>query len=414
MTTLRVVTHFAAAPRQLNAAERPSRHSHAERGNEYITLNTEHSPLLIILTPPGRGAVASLRLEGAGGLEIVAGLFVARNRRPLAEIPLRQIAVGRLGGEEVVLSRIADDVIELHCHGGSAAVARLEELLIGGGCRKISWQEWAARQESDQFAADALLAQAEARTERTAAILLDQYHGALRKAFDAIEATLQAGDAAAAGLQAEALLAHAATGLHLVRPWQVVVAGRPNVGKSSLINAIAGYQRAIVHDLPGTTRDIVGIQTALDGWPVEIFDTAGLRAAGDPIEQAGIELAQAKIAAADLVVLVFDSSAPWTAADQNLFESHPLALLVRNKTDLPPVPGPHPAGMNVSAATSAGVDELCRAIAHRLVPQPPPSGAAVPFLAEHTWSNCDASRHGVQWDMLTRARTSPRRTRPGQ
>ncbi len=183
----------------------------------------------------------------------------------------------------------------------------------------------------------------------------------------------------------------------MIHPWQVVVAGRPNVGKSSLINAIAGYQRAIVHDLPGTTRDIVGVQTALDGWPVEIFDTAGLRAAGDPIEQAGIDLAQGKIAAADLVVLVFDSSSPWTAADQDLFESHPSALLVSNKSDLPPVPGPQPAAMNVSAATSAGVEELCRAIAHRLVPHLPPPGAAVPFLPEQV------ERIGTYQELLRRA-----------
>jgi tRNA modification GTPase len=232
------------------------------------------------------------------------------------------------------------------------------------------------------LAAAALIALAEARTTRTAAVLMDQYHGAPRKAFDQIEASLQAGDSASAQQQIDALLAHAATGLHLVQPWQVVVAGRPNVGKSSLVNAIAGYQRAIVHSLPGTTRDIVGIQTALDGWPVEISDTAGLWAGGDPIEQAGIDLAKNKIAAADLVVLVFDSSMPWTAADQDLFETHPGALLVSNKSDLPAVPGPHPAGLLVSAATSAGVDDLCQAIARRLVPHPPPPGAAVPFLAE--------------------------------
>ncbi len=165
------------------------------------------SPLLIILTPPGRGAVASLRIEGSGGLELVGDLFTARGGRNIAELPLRQIAVGRLGGEEVVLSRIEDDVIELHCHGGSAAVARLEELLVGRGCRKVSWQEWTAGQGTDPFAAAALLALAEARTERTAAILLDQYHGALRKAIEQIEASMQAGDTAAAGLQAEALLA---------------------------------------------------------------------------------------------------------------------------------------------------------------------------------------------------------------
>ena len=362
--------------------------------------------LLIHLTPPGRGAVASLRLEGPEGVEMLAGLFSATRKRvprPLAEVPLRQIIVGHLGGEEVVVSRISDDVIELHCHGGSAAVARLEELLVARGCRKVSWQDWAERQEADPIAADARLALADARTLRTSAILLDQYNGALRKALEQIEAARQAGDSASARRQIDALLAHVDTGLHLTRPWQVVVAGRPNVGKSSLINAIAGYQRAIVHSLPGTTRDIVTVQTALDGWPVEISDTAGLRESDDPIEQAGIELARKKIAAADLLVLVFDASLPWTEADHALvvpasagnelpFRRPSLrdsaraglqALLVANKSDLPRAWVPRPAMMAVSAATSAGVDELCQEIAKRLVPHPPPPGAAVPFLPEH-------------------------------
>ena len=88
-------------------------------------------------------------------------------------------------------------------------------------------------------------------------------------------------------------------GLHLARPWQVVVAGPPNVGKSSLINALAGYPRAIVHWAPGTTRDAVTVETVLDGWPVELCDTAGLRTAGDAVERAGIELARRKMAQAE-------------------------------------------------------------------------------------------------------------------
>ncbi len=272
----------------------------------------------------------------------------------------------------------------------------MEELLVERGCRKVSWQDWVARQEADPIAAAARLALAEARTTRTAAILLDQYNGALRTSFEQIETARQAGDTAAARRQIDALLAHAATGLHLTRPWQVVVAGRPNVGKSSLVNAIAGYQRAIVHNLPGTTRDIVSVHTALDGWPVEISDTAGLRESGDPIEQAGIQLALNKIAAADLVVLVFDSSLPRTEADQALvvpasagsgtsfrLKAGLQTLLVANKSDLPPAPGPRPEALSVSAATSAGVDDLCLTIAQCLVPHPPPPGAAVPFLAEH-------------------------------
>ena len=294
-------------------------------------------PLLVQLTPPGRGAVASLRIEGPGALDAVARHFVAHGRRPLADFPLGRIVVGQFGGgrRKSCSTGNPDHAIELHCHGGTAAVARIEEMLISDGYQRISWQEWIAKQEPDPLAAAARLALAEARTARTAAILLDQYRGALRRALEQIEAALQAGDKQAARRQTEDLLAYAATGLHLVRPWQVVVAGRPNVGKSSLINAIAGYHRAIVHSTPGTTRDIVGLQTAMEGWPVEIFDTAGLRETGEEIEQAGIDLARQKIVAADLVVLVFDNSLPWSEQDQALVESQPAALLVYNKSDLP-------------------------------------------------------------------------------
>ncbi len=315
-------------------------------------------------------------------LEVVGSLFAAHGGRPLQEAPLRQIVLGRVSGEEVILTRISDEAIELHCHGGSAAVAQIEQILVARGCRIISWQDWVAQQESDPIAAAARIALADARTTRTAAILLDQYHGALRGAFEQIDAAMEADDFPTARRQIDALLAHAETGLHLTRPWQVVIAGRPNVGKSSLINAIAGYQRAIVHSLPGTTRDVLSVRTALNGWPVEISDTAGLRESDDPIERSGIELALSKIEAADLIVLVFDASVPWTEDDEALAQSHSAGLLVGNKCDLPPASGMRPAALLVSAATSAGVNELCHAIAHRLVPNRPSPGAAVPFLAE--------------------------------
>ncbi len=351
------------------------------------------SPLLLIqLTPPGRGAVASLRIEGPGALDAVARQFVTRSGRPLADFTPGRIVVGRFGpgGEEVVVNWHSNDhghmvpTIELHCHGGLAAVARTEEILVRAGCRRLSWQEWIARQEPDPIAAAARLALAEARTTRTAAVLLDQYGGALRRAMEQIESFLQAGANEAARQSVDALLAQADLGLHLTRSWQVVVAGLPNVGKSSLVNAIAGYQRAIVHSTPGTTRDIVSVQTAMDGWPVEISDTAGLRETGGEIERAGLDLARQKILAADLIVLVFDNSLPWSDQDQALVEAHPAALRVHNKSDVPPASGPgqRPPGVEVSAMHSAGIDGLCHEIAVRLVPHPPPPGAAVPFELE--------------------------------
>jgi tRNA modification GTPase len=345
---------------------------------------SDSSPFLIQLTPTGRGAVASFRIESPEALEVVARHTTTGSGRPLAESSVGRIVLGRFGpgGEEVVLARLSDSAIELHCHGGLAAVAGVEEIFAAAGCRRISWQNWIGLQEADPYAAAARLALAEARTARTAAILLDQYQGALRRAVQQIEASVQAGALEAARQQAEALLAHAATGLHLVRPWQVVVAGQPNVGKSSLINALVGYQRAIVHSSPGTTRDIVGVQTAMEGWPVELSDTAGLRQGGEEIEQMGIDLARHKIASADLVLLVFDRSLPWSIQDQELVDDYPAALRLHNKSDLPRASGQRPPGTETSAMLAVGIDELCREIAARLVPHPPLPGDAVPFAPE--------------------------------
>jgi tRNA modification GTPase len=233
---------------------------------------------------------------------------------------------------------------------------------------------------------------AEARTQRTAAILLDQYRGALRRAIEEIETDLglaadrktsrPSQDRGDVRRRIEALLARAAVGLHLTRPWQVAVAGRPNVGKSSLINAVAGFQRAIVHPTPGTTRDIVTVETVMDGWPVELADTAGLHDATDVVEQAGIALARERLAAADLVLLVFDRSRPWSEADASLVRRYPGALVVHNKCDLPPGVGSWPSGLELSALGQDGIEALCQAMVARLVPALPPPGEAAPFLVE--------------------------------
>jgi tRNA modification GTPase len=167
------------------------------------------------------------------------------------------------------------------------------------------------------------------------------------------------------------------------------------VGKSSLINALVGYRRAIVHATAGTTRDVVSATTAIDGWPVELSDTAGLRqaepAGGGPsampdqrdVNQAAVELAQRQLAEADLVVLVFDESQPWSRADQALWKSRPEAMVVHNKCDLPRADEPpRPEGLVTSALTGEGVERLVQAIGGRLVPEAPRPGAAVPFAED--------------------------------
>jgi tRNA modification GTPase len=348
---------------------------------------TDQTPLRVIqLTPPGRGAITTLLVEGTAAAETVAACLAGPRGAALAARQPDRLLVARFGpppGEEVVVRRRADGSVEVHCHGGTAAAARIVELLARRGARPVPWRHWIRGRAGDRIAAAAEEALADAPTARTAAILLDQYHGALRLAIDAIRGALVRGDQAAAARDLAVLVHRAPLGQHLVRPWQVVVAGPPNAGKSSLTNAMLGYGRAIVHHAPGTTRDLVTAATVLDGWPVEVCDTAGLGEAETDLERAGIGLAHERMAAADLLLLVFDRSRPWTATDAALATAWPAALVLYNKADLPaaalPAERPHQL---VSARHGAGVAELLAAIVRRLVPEPPPPGAAVPFTPE--------------------------------
>ena len=307
-----------------------------------------------------------------------------RSRRPNPQ-PGRFL-LGRLGGEvadEVVLAvrRMGPSQrLELHCHGGRAAVRFLLDLLAARGPRVCDWQEFLRLTESDPLRAAAAVALAEAPTVRTAAILLDQYHGALAAALDAIAAALDRGDVGTASAELDALARRAPLGRRLTAPWRVAVAGPPNVGKSSLVNALAGYQRSIVSPTPGTTRDVVTTRLAIDGWPVELADTAGLRDGTDAWNDKGMRQAREASAAADLCLWLLDASAPPVWPDDGLRACagwcSTRSICRRRGTWRPPV-----GAVAVSAHTGAGLPDLCAALGSWLVPDPPPAGAAVPFTA---------------------------------
>ncbi len=353
-------------------------------------MTAEHECTVVLLTPAGRSAVAVLLVEGSGAGERVGRRFRPLSGKPLIEAPADRILVGRFKtvdddcGEEVVVCRRGAETIEVHCHGGRTAAAKIVESLVDLGCRECRWEDHATELEDDFIAAEARTALAHARTDRTAAILLDQYNGALREAIGSIAVQLQAGRCDDAAEILTRLVAHSRLGLHLTQPWRVVIAGRPNVGKSSLINALLGYQRAIVYEQPGTTRDAVTALTAIDGWPVELIDTAGLRASDDEVERAGVELTWQQMSRADLIVLVSDASQPWCVDDERLCEGLVAPLLVHNKSDLPSATDDHPPGLATSALIGEGIDGLVAEIGKRLVPDPLPDHLAVPFTARQS------------------------------
>lgn len=340
-----------------------------------------------ILTPPGRGAVAVVRAWGPRALEAVDASFRPMRGEGLAATPPNRPRFGRLGaglGDEVVAVVLEGDPpgVEVQCHGGSAAIAMVVEALQEQGCRLVDPSEFIRDMEPNPCCAAAWEDLAKASTLRTAEILLEQAQGALDREMATIEANL-----ADARLRIEALIDRARIGLRLVSGWRVVIAGKPNAGKSRLLNALAGYDRAIVAATPGTTRDAVTVRTAFDGWPVELVDTAGVREAEDSVERAGVDRAIRERERADLTLLVLDRSHP--LSEDDLRPPGGSVLVVASKADLPAawepaeVFGDRVPSVVVSAQTGEGLDELAAAVARLLVPDPPSPGAAVPFRAQH-------------------------------
>ena len=332
-----------------------------------------------VLTPPGSGAIATVEVAGPRAWEIARTHFRPAGGKPLPDSPpAGRFWFGNFGGDEVVLAAKAADRVEVHCHGGRRVVRWVMELcgrtptvregVIAGTTPSLTVGVRPTPLELLPFAP----------TLRTASVLLDQHHGAFDRAVRGILQSLDTNPAEAVE-PLRRLASFAPIGRHLVEPWKVVVAGPPNVGKSSLVNALAGYQRSVVSEVAGTTRDAVGVRLAFDGWPVELIDTAGLRES-EGLEAEGIAIAESAAAEADLVLWVMDGAEEELVYPDDAFRPKKLFLLA-NKIDLhrtgwiSAVPGV----VEVSAATGEGVSLLAsQMIAHLVLPAPSP-GDAVPI-----------------------------------
>ena len=338
------------------------------------------APTVAVWTPSGRGAVATVRVTGHI-VERCNELFHAANHRALNDLPLDRLCFGQWGHdpvEDVVICRDSHESFEVHCHGGHAAVQRIVSDLTRVGCERVDWPtQWSSANEAEREFADAL---SQATTMRTAAWIVGQT-GCLSAAISRLQRFAAAGHRDEIVAMLDGILRWSRFGLHLTKPWSVVLAGRPNVGKSSLINALVGYERSIVFDQPGTTRDVVTAETVFDGWPIRLSDTAGQRGSADELESSGIARAREALSVADCPVLVIDVSQPPHPDDFQLLQEWPQALIVAHKTDLPDrwLDQLPPHSIHVSSLQRTGLTELSNEIVRRLIPELPPNDAVIPL-----------------------------------
>jgi tRNA modification GTPase len=357
---------------------------------------------------PQQGSVGIVRLSGAEAVAIARLLFHAPGRQSWESHRvlygyIRAPQTEELIDEALLLIMLAprsytrENVVEFHCHSGIMAVQRVLQLCLEQGARLAEPGEFTLRAflngRLDLTQAESIADLVGARSPQAAQTALAGLQGKLAQPIRQLRATcleilaevearidfeedLPPLDEAQVKMQlaqvlaeVEQILATANQGELLRTGLKVAIVGRPNVGKSSLLNAWSRSDRAIVTDLPGTTRDVVESQLVVGGIPVQVLDTAGIREATDQVEKIGVERSRQAAQAADLVLLTIDAQTGWTTADQEIFEQvqHRPLILVINKIDLAPsvsLPLPFQIDPTVktAAAHSQGIEALENAI----------------------------------------------------
>lgn len=356
-----------------------------------------------ISTPFGEGAIALIRMSGSRAVEITAAIF--RSARAPGELPSRVQHFGRIMDgdaklDEVLLtihrapkSYTGEDVVEIGCHGGVLVTRRILELLLRHGAQPAGPGEFTQRAflngKMDLTQAEAVMDLISAQTDLALRAANEQLEGTLgRHALEMRERTLEllahveayidfpdedidpdTGTALLSRIdtirtELRALLATADRGRVLREGLRTVIFGAPNVGKSSLLNLLLGYERAIVSATPGTTRDSIEEVIDLRGLPLRLIDTAGIRDSRDEIEREGISRTFRQVEKADLILHVFDATQPVPPVASATDAHGASEIRILNKTDL----GEDPSwsgqdGVRLSCTTSAGVRELEEAIA---------------------------------------------------
>lgn len=363
-----------------------------------------------IATPLGEGGISIIRVSGSDSLKVINKIFKGKNSSNILDMKSYTMRYGyicdidsKVEIDEVIISYMkgprsftAEDVVEVNCHGGVVSTGRVLEEIIKAGARIAEPGEFTKRAflngRIDLSQAEAVMDIIRAKTDLSMKSAVMQSNGALSKeigklreymlntlalieySVDFTEDDEEPDETIPIRVQEQLtvaiedmkkLLEGANEGRIIRDGLKLAIIGKPNVGKSSLLNCLLKEKRAIVTDIPGTTRDIIEEFISLDGIPVKITDTAGIRETEDEVEKIGVEKSREKIDEADLIVLMLDSSRPLEDEDREIIEKvkDKKYVVLMNKNDLEKKISDEDIKelkniIYISAKTGFGIDEL--------------------------------------------------------